>query len=152
MHEKGDYSISKPIKHVVSISPTIFSSTNVRPPCHKGRKNCSEAWNHFIQLEPKLDNRPQCKYCDILIGCDKGTSAMRNHVLRCPNNPDKQESKRQKVSASLTVDGNMNSPSYGRFDQEFCQEELVKLFVEAELPFRFVEHVAFRKYSNALQP
>ena len=46
----------------------------------------------------------------------------------------------------------MNSPSCGRFDQESCQEELVKMFVEAELPFRFVEHVAFRKYSNALQP
>jgi len=77
---------------------------------------------------------------------------MRNHVLRCPNNPNKEENKRQKVGASSIIDGNMNSPSYGRFDQEVCQEELVKVFVEAELPFRFVDHVAFRKYSNALQP
>jgi len=77
---------------------------------------------------------------------------MRNHVLRCPNNPYKEENKRQKVGASSTVYGNMNSPSYGRFNQEVCQEELVKMYVEAEFPFLFVEHVAFRKYSNALQP
>jgi len=41
---------------------------------------------------------------------------MWNHVLRCPNNPNKEENKRQKVGTSSTVDGNMNSPSYGRFD------------------------------------
>ena len=76
---------------------------------------------------------------------------MCNHVLRCPNNPNKEVNKRQKVGSSSTIDGNTNSP-YGRFDQELCQEELVKMFVEAELPFRFVEHVAFRRYSNALQP
>jgi len=55
---------------------------------------------------------------------------MRNHVLRCPNNPNKEENKKQKVSAFSTVDGNMNSPSYCRFQQEFCREELVKMFVE----------------------
>ena len=130
MHEKDDYSVSKPIEHVASTPPTISSSTNVRPHCHEGRKNRLEAWNHFIQLEPKSDKRAKCKYCDILIRYEKGTSELRNHVLRCPNNPNKEENKRQKVSASSTVNGNMNSPSYGRFDQEFCQEELVKMFVE----------------------
>jgi len=77
---------------------------------------------------------------------------MCNHVLRCPNNPNKEVNKRQKASASSTIDGNINSPSYGRFDQELCQEELVKMFVEVELPFRFVEHATFRRYTNALQP
>ena len=94
MHEEDDHSVSKPIEHVVSTPPTVSRSTNVRPPCHEGRKNRSEAWNHFIQLEPKSDKRAQCKYCDILIRYDKGTSAIRNHVLRCPNNPDKEENKR----------------------------------------------------------
>jgi len=77
---------------------------------------------------------------------------MCNHVLRCPNKPNKEVNKRQKVSSSSIIYGNINSPSYGRFDQEHCQEELVKMFVEAELPFLFAEHVAFRKYSNSLQP
>jgi len=77
---------------------------------------------------------------------------MRNHVLRCLNNPNKEVNKIQKVSSSSTIDGNINSPSYGRFDKELCQEELVKMFVEVELPFRFVDHVAFGRYSNALQP
>jgi len=57
MHEEDDHSVSKPIEHVVSTPPTVSGSTNVRPPCHEGRKNRSEAWNHFIQLEPKLEKR-----------------------------------------------------------------------------------------------
>ncbi|XP_027932002.1 zinc finger BED domain-containing protein RICESLEEPER 2-like [Vigna unguiculata] len=147
IHE-DDCSVSKPIEHALSTPSIVSGSTNMGPPSHEGRKNRSKAWNHFIQIEPKLDKRAQCKYCDILIRYEKGTTAMRNHVLRRPNNPNK----RQKVGSSSTIDGNINSPSYGRFDQEICQEELVKMFVEVELPFRFVEHVAFRRYSNALQP
>jgi len=57
MHEEDNYSVSKPIEHVVYTLPTISSSTNVRPPCHEGRKNHSEAWNHFIKLEFKSDKR-----------------------------------------------------------------------------------------------
>jgi len=67
-------------------------------------------------------------------------------VLRYINNPNKEE-KRQKVSASLTIDRIINSHSYGRFDQEFYQEELVKMY---KLSFRFVKHLAFGRYSNAL--
>jgi len=58
----------------------------------------------------------QCKYCDILIRYEKGTTAMRNHVLRCPNNPNKEVNKRQKVGSSSIIDGNTNSPFHGRFD------------------------------------
>jgi len=57
MHEEEDYSVLKLIKHVVSTPPTVSDSTNARPLCHEGRKNSSEAWNHFIQLKPKLDKR-----------------------------------------------------------------------------------------------
>ena len=41
-------------------------------------------------------------------------------MLRSPNNPNKKVNKRQKVSSSSTIDGNINSPSYDRFDQELC--------------------------------
>jgi len=65
--------------------------------------------------------------------------------LRCPNSPNKEENKRQKVSAS-TIDGNIDYHSYGKFERKSCQEELVKLFVEFEHSFLFVEHLAFRGY------
>ena len=151
IHE-DDCLVSKHIEHALSTPSIASGSTNMGTPSHEGRKNRSKAWNNFIQLEPKSDKRAQCKYCDILIRYEKGITTMRNHVLRCPNKPNKEVNKRQKVGSSSTVDGNINSPSYGRYDQELCQEELVKMFVEAEFPFRFVEHVAFRRYSNALQP
>jgi len=38
MHEEDDYSVSKPIEHVVSTPLTVFDSTNARPPCHEGKK------------------------------------------------------------------------------------------------------------------
>ena len=41
---------------------------------------------------------------------------MCNHVLRCPNNPNKEVNKRQKVGSSSIIDGNTNSPFHGRFD------------------------------------
>ena len=60
--------------------------------------------------------------------------------------------KRQKTSSSSTNDGIISSHSYNKFDQDFCEMEMVKLFVEFELPFRLVEHPAFRRYSYTLQP
>ena len=78
--DEDDCSISKPIEHALSTPSIVSGSANMGPPSYEGRKNRSEAWNHFIQLEPKSDKRAQCKYCDILIRYEKGTTAIRNHV------------------------------------------------------------------------
>ncbi|KAJ1425115.1 Zinc finger BED domain [Sesbania bispinosa] len=48
--------------------------------------------------------------------------------------------------------GVSSSPTYFKFDQELCRTELVKMFVVAELPFRFVENEAFCKFLAVLQP
>ena len=136
----------------VSTSPIITSSTIVRSPRHNGRRNRSEAWNHFNQLEPKSNKRAQCKYYDVVINYENGTSSRLGHVSRCLNNPNKEAIKRQKTSSSSTNDGIISSHSYNKFDQDFCEMEMVKLFVEFELPFRLVEHPTFRRYSYTLQP
>ena len=44
----------------------------------------------------------------------------------------------------------ISCPSLGKFDQDLCEMEIVKLFIEVELPFRLVEHPAFRRYSYTL--
>ena len=144
MREEDNCSVSKPIEPALSTPPIVSGSTNVRPLSHDEQKNRLQAWNHFIQLEPKLDKSAQCKFCNVIIRYEKGTTSMCNHVLRYPNNPNKEVNKRQKPSASSTIDGNINSPSYDRFDQELFQEELVKMFMESELPFLFVEHATFK--------
>ena len=134
----------------VSISPVVTSSTIARPPRHNGRRNRSEVLNHFNQLEPKSNKRAQCKYCDVVINYEKGTSSMLAHVSRCRNNPNTKAIKRQKTTSSSTNDRIISCPSLGKFDQDLCEMEIVKLFVEAELPFRLVEHPAFRRYSYTL--
>ena len=98
------------------LSHQLLVALQMRAHFHEGWKNRYEAWNHFIQLEPKSDKKAQCKYCDALIRYEKGITSMRNHVLRCPNNPNNEVNKRRKASASSTIDGNINSPSCGRFD------------------------------------
>lgn len=59
---------------------------------------------------------------------------MHSHVRRCPNG-NNEGNKKQKIASSLMHDGNISSPSYGRFDQDSCGKELTKLFIEAKLPF-----------------
>ena len=135
----------------VSTSPAVTSSTVVRTPHHNGRRNRSKAWNHFNQLEPKSDKRAQSKYYDVMINYENGTSSMLGHVFRYLNNPNKEAIKRKKTIASSTNDRIISSSSYDKFDKDLCEVEMVKLFVETELPFQLVEHPAFRRYSYTLQ-
>jgi hypothetical protein len=76
---------------------------------------------------------------------------MTTHLKRCKDNPYKESNKRQRTTASLSnVTG--SSPTYLKFDQQVCRDELVKMFVVSELPFRFVENEAFRNFLSVLQP
>lgn len=86
---------------------------------------------------------------------ENGTSAMHAHLKRCKDNLDKDGNKRQKSALSSTaiVEANVSSsPSYAKFDQEACHNELVKMFVVIGLPFYFVENEIFRKFLSLLQP
>ncbi|KAG4974727.1 hypothetical protein JHK87_031548 [Glycine soja] len=122
----------------VSTSPIITSSTIVRSPRHNGRRNRSEAWNHFNRLEPKSNKRAQCKYYDVVINYENGTSSRLGHVSRCLNNPNKEAIKRQKTSSSSTNDGIISSHSYNKFDQDFCEMEMhigdAPMLVTSEVP------------------
>ncbi|KAJ1428471.1 hAT-like transposase, RNase-H fold [Sesbania bispinosa] len=75
---------------------------------------------------------------------------MRAHLLRCKDNP----SKKQRVGSSTTgnVKGEVSSsPSITKFDQEASRDELVKMFVAMEIPFRQVENEAFRRFMSVTQ-
>ena len=39
-----------------------------------------------------------------------------------------------------------------QFDETCCRRELARMFIVAELPFRFVENEAFVSYNNVIQP
>jgi hypothetical protein len=80
---------------------------------------------------------------------------MAAHVLRCENHPDRVAEKRQKTSPSTQLAEEelcvVSSP-HVNFDQVKCRLELVKMFVGAELPFRFVENEFFVNFVKVLQP
>nr|KYP35175.1 hypothetical protein KK1_043806 [Cajanus cajan] len=112
------------------------------PRSFDSRKNRSKVWDHFTK-ESNEDKIAKCNYCDRLIKFESGTSAMRAHLCRCQNNPDKEARKKQKSNSSTNV---VSSPSLARpkIDQETCWNALVKMFIAMELPFRNIEHEALR--------
>ena len=132
------------ITHVVAPSTTPSSSL---PP--SGRKYRSHVWNHFVEL-PGSEKKAKCNYCSKPIKFKAGTTSMANHLLRCLKHPDRVASKRQKNSPTTQL--TEVESSVVKFDQETCRLELVKMFVGAELPFRFVENEFFRNFVKVLQP
>ncbi|CAK8564545.1 unnamed protein product [Lathyrus sativus] len=65
---------------VSTLPPTI--SSEMPPPHIKKRKNRSEVWNHFI-VSSEEEQNASCKYCDIKIKYNNGTSSMHAHLSRC---------------------------------------------------------------------
>ncbi|KAJ1387898.1 Zinc finger, BED-type [Sesbania bispinosa] len=117
MADQEDFLASSAEEHLLSTPPpTVSHSVNVLPPRVKGRKNRSEAWNHFT-VKCESIKKANCNYCGKSIKYDNGTSAMRAHLMRCKDNP----SKKQIVGSSTTgnVEGEVSSsPSITKFDQE----------------------------------
>ncbi|WVZ04310.1 hypothetical protein V8G54_025116 [Vigna mungo] len=115
----------------------------------KGR---SDVWGHFTKEEPYSEKKAKCNYCDNLIKYLGGTSGMRNHLMRCKENPNREACKRQKLLSSSTEVSVSPSPTISKFDQNASRMKLVKMFVKSELPFRFVEKEDFRDFLWFLQP
>ncbi|RDX84872.1 hypothetical protein CR513_34010, partial [Mucuna pruriens] len=103
--DQDNFSISNTTEHVFFTPPIVTGSTNVRPSRHEGQKSHLDAYNHFIQLELTLDKKDKCKYCDVIILYENGTSSMHAYVLRCKNNPNEEGNKRQKIASSSTTYG-----------------------------------------------
>ncbi|WVY90744.1 hypothetical protein V8G54_036258 [Vigna mungo] len=101
----------------------------------KGR---SDMWVHFTKEEPYSEKKAKCNYCGNLIKYLGGTSGMRNHLMRCKENPNREACKRQKLLSSSTEVSVSPSPTISKFDQKASRMKLVKMFVKSELPFRFV--------------
>ncbi|KAL3038359.1 hypothetical protein AAZX31_01G128300 [Glycine max] len=145
-----------------SIANTSYASTTKTPLPHHSkasskRKTRSIAWDHFKE-DSNEDYKVACNYCGTLIKFKGGPSAMKNHLLRCPDNPNKgQKVQRSIASSSQILEGQVgggvhSSPSCFKFDQELCRKELVKMFVIVELPFQFLDNEAFIKFLFVLQP
>ncbi|CAJ2660805.1 unnamed protein product [Trifolium pratense] len=137
-----------------AVHPTTAATTHHGLP-PSGRRHRSHVWMHFTE-QVGTQMHAKCNYCpSIIIKFKDGTSSMAAHVLRCKNNPDRVGNKRQKTSPTTEpAEGEVCVAAlpHVKFDQVACRLELVKMFVGAELPFRFVENEFFINFVKVLQP
>ncbi|GKA53405.1 zinc finger BED domain-containing protein RICESLEEPER 2 [Tanacetum coccineum] len=131
------------------------------------RKPKAECWKYFDQKFEKDEDRvitkmAYCKWCSAVFKSDchrHGTRHLNNHYPNYDANPDVEKIKKQKKLAfkkkiSENDEGGTNSGTLEtwKYDEKVIKESLIKLIVLAELPFKFVEHSAFIKFSSDMQP
>ncbi|GKD89746.1 zinc finger BED domain-containing protein RICESLEEPER 2 [Tanacetum coccineum] len=131
------------------------------------RKPKAECWKYFDQKfendeDGVLIKMAYCKWCPAVFKADSqrhGTRHLNNHYPNCDANPDVEKIKKQKKLAfkkkiSENEEGGTNSGTLEtwKYDEKVIKESLIKLIVLAELPFKFVEHPAFIKFSSDMQP
>ncbi|RDX81411.1 putative mediator of RNA polymerase II transcription subunit 37c, partial [Mucuna pruriens] len=109
-----------------------------RPSAEKIRRMVGEAEKY--QDEDKIS-------CGTLIKFEKGMSVMQTDLSR--RNPHEDVSKEEKSYSSTTINSSL---SLAEIDQQACQNAMVKMFVALELPFRSVEHEAFREFLSITAP
>nr|XP_021851849.1 zinc finger BED domain-containing protein RICESLEEPER 1-like [Spinacia oleracea] len=129
----------------------------------KGRKKCYVQWDNYEVKIVNGEEKAQYLYCKTLIGCatSQGTSAMKNHILRCKSYPPNIDHEKKLLAlgqqTQTTLDGNLVEQRMGKFDlwkfnQEDTRKALAKMVIIDEMPFRMVEHEGFRSFMKVIQP
>lgn len=131
----------------------------VEPSSPNKRGLKSAAWKHFRREKIGDKWKAICKYCDKkLVGETKqGTTHLHDHNRTCPRRTvrsikqsilkveEQTATSSQKRPESLIV-GNYT------FNQDVARKELAGMIALHEYPLSIVDHIGFRRYSNALQP
>ncbi|GKD21756.1 zinc finger BED domain-containing protein RICESLEEPER 2 [Tanacetum coccineum] len=131
------------------------------------RKPKAECWKYFDQKFEKDEDgvttkMAYCKWCPTVFKADShrhGTRHLNNHYVNCDANPDVEKIKKQKKLAfkkkiGENDEGGTSSGTLEtwKYDEKVIKKSLIKLIVLAELPFKFVEHPTFIKFSSDMQP
>ncbi|GKA74322.1 zinc finger BED domain-containing protein RICESLEEPER 2 [Tanacetum coccineum] len=128
----------------------------------------ADCWKYFDLKMERLDgpNGPlvkmaHCKFCTKFYRADSVKNGTKNMNLHYPNydrNPMNEERLKQK-KLNFMKDNNRDGEGCStgtlqnwKYDEKAIKSSLIELIVLAKLPFKFVEHPAFIKYSKNLQP
>ncbi|PWA76961.1 zinc finger BED domain-containing protein RICESLEEPER 2 [Artemisia annua] len=132
----------------------------------KPRKMTSECWKYFDpKMEPDEDGTiikmAYYKWCPSVFKADSkihGTRHLNTHYMNCDKNPDYEKIRKQKKLAFKKKIGENDegSTSMGtletwKYDDKVIKKSLIELIVLVELPFKFVEHPTFIKFSKNMQ-
>ncbi|KAG5520426.1 hypothetical protein RHGRI_033120 [Rhododendron griersonianum] len=112
----------------------------------------SPYWAHYNRVKIAGVFKAICKYCGAKINGEtkNGTSHLSQHYIR---KHQKKDTMRQQVLTNNLM--NKDRPplltSYS-FDHGTARKELAHAIIMHEYPLSIVDHVGFKRYSNALQP
>ncbi|KAL5550005.1 hypothetical protein UlMin_000181 [Ulmus minor] len=118
----------------------------------KKRKQTSVVWNHFTKR--KVDGlwKVLCNYCDRKLGGESknGTRHLHDHFKRCPLRTQRHITQSM-LNQNKKVDGKSTLGIYN-FDPEEARKKLAQMIIRHEYSLSIVDHEAFVKHSNTLQP
>ncbi|KAF7135940.1 hypothetical protein RHSIM_Rhsim08G0166400 [Rhododendron simsii] len=117
-----------------------------------GKRLRSPYWAHYNMVKICGVYKAICNYCGAKISGEtrNGTSHLKEHYIR---KHQKKDNRRQQVLTNnfMNKDRPPQLTSYS-FDHEMAQKQLASAIIMHEYPLSIVEHVGFRRYSNALLP
>ncbi|KAG5533345.1 hypothetical protein RHGRI_027517 [Rhododendron griersonianum] len=156
---------SSPLNNHASDNPTNASDNPTHPSdiptdevevvsekSDDGKRLRSPYWAHYNRVKISGIYKAICKYCGAKLSGEtrNGTSHLKEHYIR---KHEKKDNMRQQVLTNNFM--NKDRPplltSYS-FDHETARKELASAIIMHEYPLSIVDHVGFRRYSNALQP
>ncbi|XP_062001713.1 zinc finger BED domain-containing protein RICESLEEPER 1-like [Rosa rugosa] len=105
------------------------------------RKRKAAVWDNFEVKVIKGEEKAICKHCGKILSAksSNGTNSLNLHVKSCKG------LKPQSTRSEGTV-------IFGYFDESNAKTELANMIILHEYQLSMVEHLGFRRYSNALQP
>ncbi|KAI8539165.1 hypothetical protein RHMOL_Rhmol09G0160200 [Rhododendron molle] len=117
-----------------------------------GKRLRSPYWAHYNRVKIGGVYKAICKYCGTKMSGEtrNGTSHLKEHYVR---KHQKRDNMRQQVLTNNFMNKDRPSllTSYS-FGHETARKELANAMIMHEYPLSIMDHVGFRRYSNALQP
>ncbi|KAF7149967.1 hypothetical protein RHSIM_Rhsim02G0183200 [Rhododendron simsii] len=116
-----------------------------------GTRLRSPYWGHYNRVTIGGVYKAICKYCGTKISGEtrNGTSHLKEHYIR--KHQKKDDMRQQFLTNNFMNKGYPPLLTSYNFDHETARKELASATIMHEYPFS-IDHVGFRRYSNALQP
>ena len=127
------------------------------------RKKRSVVWKEFEIITNNGDMKARCNHCKHILAYKKGggggggggcaTTHLKRHLKLCTPRKatlvGKDKGPKQSLLSFDVTEGD-EMLSIFKYDKGKVREELVKMFVVHEYPFRMVEHEFFTKFCRSL--
>lgn len=130
------------------------NTVEVPPNSPKKRKLTSKVWKDFDKMKGRDGSESaKCKHCrkEFVSGADKGTSHLRNHLLRCNRRNKRTVDQMMVVAAKNASDLKTRIENF-KFDQERSRMDFAKMIIKHNYSFSMSEHEYFEIFLDGLQP